>query len=81
LGKKKAVISYCNHEILMEDVVINFDPKDSGPKDKILYVTLKTRSQKSVKLPTTCKGQGLILRRELIPGIYMVESLTREIVR
>jgi hypothetical protein len=40
---------------------------------------LKARSENFVKLPTTCKGQGLISRREIIPGIYMAASLTREI--
>jgi hypothetical protein len=79
LERKEAVISYFNREILMEDVVIKFDPKDSGMKDKILNVTLKARSENYVKLPTTCKGQGLISKREIIPGIYMAESLTREI--
>jgi hypothetical protein len=62
-----------------EDVIIKFDPKNSGARDKILNVTLKTRSENYVKLPTTCKGQGLISRREIIRGIYMAESLTREI--
>jgi hypothetical protein len=76
---KKAVISYCNREFLMEDVVIKFDPKDSGERDNILKVTLKARSENYVKLPTACKGQGLISRKEIIPGIYMAESHTREI--
>jgi hypothetical protein len=63
----------------MEDVGLKFDPKDSGAENKILNITLKARSANYVKLPTTCKGQGLISRREIIPGIYMAESLTREI--
>jgi hypothetical protein len=32
--EKNAVISYCNREILMEDIIIKFDPKDSGVKEK-----------------------------------------------
>jgi hypothetical protein len=75
---KNAVISYCNREILMEDVVLKFDPKHSGAENKILNITMKARSENYVKLLTTCKGQGLISRREIIPGIYMAESLTRE---
>jgi hypothetical protein len=66
---KNAVISYCDREILMEGVVLKYDPKDSGAKNKILNVTLKARSENYVKLPTTCKGQGLISRKEIIPGI------------
>jgi hypothetical protein len=77
--RKEAVISYCNREIMMEDVVIKFDPKDSNAKDKILRVTLKARSENIVKLPTTCIREGLISRKENVPGIYMAESLTREI--
>jgi hypothetical protein len=63
----------------MDDVVLKFDPKDSGSKNRILNVTLKARSEDYVKLPTTCKEHGLISRREIIPGIYMPESLSREI--
>jgi hypothetical protein len=32
-----------------------------------------------VKLPTACKRQGLISRKEILPGIYMAESITRVI--
>jgi hypothetical protein len=63
----------------MEDVIIKFDPKNSDAKDKILRVTLKARSEHFVKLPTTCIGEGLISRKEIVPGIYMAESFTREI--
>jgi hypothetical protein len=63
----------------MEDVVLKFYPKDSGTKGNILNDMLKARSENLVKLPTTCKGQGLISRRQTKPGIYMAESLTREI--
>jgi hypothetical protein len=62
----------------MEDVVIKFDHKDNGVRGKIFKVMLKARSENYVKLPTSCKGQGLISRKEIIPGIYMAESLTRE---
>jgi hypothetical protein len=77
--RKKAVISYCDGEILMQYVVIKFDPKDSGARENISNITLKTRSENYMKLPTTCKGQDLISRREIIPGICMGESLTGEI--
>jgi hypothetical protein len=36
----------------MEDVVLKFDPKDSGANDKIFNVTLKARSGNDVKLCT-----------------------------
>jgi hypothetical protein len=35
-------------------------------------------AENCVKLPTICKGQGLIWR-EILPGIYMAESITMEI--
>jgi hypothetical protein len=63
----------------MEDVVNKFDSKDNGVRGKIFKITLQARSENYVKLPNACKGQGLISRKEIIPGIYMAESLTREI--
>jgi hypothetical protein len=45
-------------------------------REKYFNITLKARSENYVKLPTTCKGQGLISRTEII---YMAESPTREI--
>jgi hypothetical protein len=61
--RAKAVITYCIREIRMEDVVVRFDPKDNSAKKEISSLTLKARSENIVKLPTTCKGIGLLLRR------------------
>jgi hypothetical protein len=66
-------------EILIENIIIKFDPTDSDAKEKIVNDTLKARSENSMNLPTTCKGQGLTSRREIIPGLYMAGSLTREL--
>jgi hypothetical protein len=32
-----------------------------------------------MKLPTTCKGEGLISRKEILPGIYIADTITRVI--
>jgi len=40
---------------------------------------LKTRTESITRLPTKSKGHGIISKREIIPGVYLAESLTREV--
>jgi hypothetical protein len=77
---KKAVIDYCKGEILMEDVIIKFDSKDTdNSAKKTLTVTLKARSENIVRLPTSSLGQGWTSRKEILPGIFLAESITKGI--
>ncbi|PNF22847.1 hypothetical protein B7P43_G18087 [Cryptotermes secundus] len=48
---KKAVISHCNREILKEDVLIKFEPKDSGAKDNIVNVNIESQVRKLCEAP------------------------------
>ena len=75
---KRANISYCDSEIVMGDVTIRFDPKTKKVGNKPYKLTLKARTESIVRLPTTSKGHGLISKREVAPGVYLAESLTRE---
>lgn len=75
---KQSIISYCDRQISMGDVVVRFDPKPDKINGDNCKLTLKARSENIVKLPTKSMGHGLISKRELIPGVYLAESLTKE---
>jgi hypothetical protein len=62
----------------MEDVVVRFDPKPDKINGDNCKLTLKARSENIVKLPTKSMGHGLISKRKLTPGVYLAESLTKE---
>jgi hypothetical protein len=72
---KEANISYCDREIVMGDVIISFDPKTNEAEREPYKLTLKARTESIVELPTTSKGHGLISKREIVPGVYIAESL------
>jgi hypothetical protein len=40
-------------------------------------LTLKARSENIVKLPTKSLGHRLISKKKLMPGVYLAESLTK----
>lgn len=75
---KRANISYCDRRVTMGNVVIDFDPKTNGT-DTSRKIKLRARCENIVRLPTLSKGQGLISKMELAPGIYLAESLSTEI--
>ena len=58
---------------------MKFGPKPDKISSENCKLTLKARSENIVKLPTKSLGHGLISKRELIPGIYLAESLTKAI--
>jgi len=62
----------------MGDVVVKFDPKPDKANSKNCKLTLKARSENIVKLPTKSLGHGLTSKKELIPGVYLAESMTKE---
>jgi hypothetical protein len=61
----------------MGDVVMKFDSKPDKAKRQNCKLTLKARSENIVKVSTKSLGHGLITKREIIPGIYLAESLTK----
>jgi hypothetical protein len=76
---KRATISYCDRKVIMGDVVIKFDSKKEAFSNDPHKITLKPRAECIVKLPTSSVGHGIIHKKELIPGVYLAESLSREI--
>jgi hypothetical protein len=63
----------------MGDVVVKFGPKPDKISSEICKLTLKARSENIVKLPNKSLGHLLISKREIIPRIYLAESLTKAI--
>jgi hypothetical protein len=63
----------------MGGVVINFDNETNKTVNETHRLTLKTRTENIVQLPTKSKGHGIISKREIVPGVYLAESLTREV--
>ena len=58
---------------------MKFDSKPDKINGENCKLTLKTRSENIVKLPNKSMGHGLISKKELIPGVYLAESLTKEV--
>ena len=75
----RATINYCDCTITMDDVIMSFDNQANKTKNESHKLTLKTRTESIVQLPTKCKGLGIISKREIIPGVHLAESLTEEI--
>ena len=54
--------------------VVKFDPTPDRANTENCKLTLKARSENTVKLPTNSLGHGLISKKELMPGVYLAES-------
>jgi len=76
---KRATINYCDRTITMGEVLINFDNETNKVVNETHRLTLKTRTENIVRLPTKSRGHGIISKREIVPGVYLAESLTREV--
>jgi len=76
---KRATINYCDRRVAMGEVLINFDNETNKIVNETHRLTLKTRTESITRLPTKSKGHGIISKREIIPGVYLAESLTREV--
>jgi len=74
---KGAIIDYCNCEITMGEVVMEFDDKPDETTDLTRLLTLKSRTESIVRLPTKSRGFGIIYKRELAPGVCLAETLTK----
>jgi hypothetical protein len=73
---KEATINYCDRTIIMGEVLLDFDNKTDRAASKHCKLTLKARNKHIVKLPTKFKVHGVISKKELVPGIFLAESLT-----
>ena len=58
---------------------MKFDRKPGTANGENCKLTLKARSETIVKLPTKSLGHGLKSNMELMPGVYLAESLTKAI--
>jgi hypothetical protein len=61
------------------EVVVNFDPKPSTIKTEPCKLTSKDRTENIVRVPSTSKGLGLLPKSEILPGVYLAASVTREV--
>jgi hypothetical protein len=77
--KYRATINYCDRTITMNDAVLKFDNKTNETKNETYKLILKPRTESVVRLLTKSKGLGIIAKEEVIPGVYLAESLTEEI--
>ena len=75
----EAAINYCDRTITMGKVPMSFDNEFNEAKSKSHTQTPKTRTESIVQLPTKSKELGIISKREIVPGVYLAESLTEEI--
>jgi hypothetical protein len=63
----------------MSNVTLNFDNKTEKTRTEACKLTLKPRTENIVLVPTKSNGLGVIHKSEIMPGIYLAESLTEEI--
>jgi hypothetical protein len=66
---KKANITYCDRQIVMEDMTVKFDPKITLEREPHKLV-LKARTESIVGLPTKSRGPGLISNRDITWGVF-----------
>jgi hypothetical protein len=63
----------------MSEVVLHFDDKLDETTDSTRLLTLNSRTESIVRLPTKSSGFGNVTKEELAPGVYLAETLTEEI--
>jgi hypothetical protein len=76
---KDETSNYCNCTVTMGELTMNFDDENDKTINVAHKLTLKTRTENMARLTTKSKGRGLISKQEIIPGVYLAESLTEEI--
>jgi len=77
--ERESVNNYCSHQLVMNEVIVNFDPKPRAIKTEPCRQTLRARTENIVSVPTTSKGLGLLPKNEILPGVYIASSLTRAV--
>lgn len=76
---KRARIDYKKREIVMGDIIVRFGDREvSEEQVNETSIVLKARCETIVKVPTNSEEQksGLISKTELLPGIFMAETVT-----
>jgi hypothetical protein len=76
---KRATIDHCKRVITMGEVVMDFDDEPNETTDVNHIVTLKSRAESIVSLPTKSNGVGIISKREIAPGVYLAEAVTEAV--
>jgi hypothetical protein len=71
-----ATIDYCNFVTTMGDVVLDFDDETT---DSTQLLTITSRTESIVRLPTKSSGIGIVSKGELAPGVYLAETLTEAV--
>ena len=59
------------------EIVVKFDPKSCINKTETCRLTLRARTENIVRVPTNYKGLGLLVKNEILPGVYLASALTR----
>ena len=74
---KGATTDYCDRVITMDEVVIDFDDEPDEMTDVNQTLTLKSRAESIVRLPTKSRRIGIISKSELAPRVYLAETNRR----
>jgi hypothetical protein len=77
---KRATIDYCKHIITMGELVMDFDDEPNETTDVKQVLTLKSRTERIVCLPTKSNGVGIISKREIVAGVYLAERLQKRLM-
>lgn len=67
--ERESVINYCSCQILINEVVVNSDPRPCAIRTEPRILTFKTSTENTVKFPTTSKVLGLVTMSELLSSI------------
>jgi hypothetical protein len=59
--------------------IIKFDNETNSVIGGPRKITLKSRTENIVQLPTISKGHGIIPKSEIVQCVYLAESLTNEV--
>jgi hypothetical protein len=74
-----ATVDYCNSVITMSEVVLQIDDKPDETTDSTRLLTLNSRTEIIIRLPTKSSGFGIFTKEELAPGVDLAEALTEGI--
>ena len=79
LEERESLINYCSRQLVMNEVIVKFDPKPRAIKTEPCRRTFGARTENIGSVPTTSKGLGLLPKNELLPGLYIASSLNQAV--
>ena len=79
LEERESVINYCSRQLVMNELIVKFDPKPRAIKTEPCRRTFRARTENIVSVPTTSKGLGFLPKNELLPGVFIASSLTQAV--